>query len=561
MYLTHFGFVEKPFQLDSDPRFLWPGPRQLDALNALQYGAEENKGLLLLTGEVGTGKTTLISALTERIADRVVVARLPDPGLTRSEFFHFVADGFGIETDVRTKERFTALLKDFLAEVADSGRKALLIVDEGQIMTPGILREVRLLSNLEIQNRKLLNILLVGQNELLQKLHRIENDAVRKRISMRCSLEPLLRAETEAYIVHRLAAAGRSRRLFTQAAFDEIHAFTGGYPRQINILGDTTLYRAFETGVETIDRRVVVDCEERVRIPEHSAPAAADSRTVQVSPAPPVSLSGRRPAAIGIFLALLLIPCAVLLFGSTRPPRPALDPLALRALISTPYLPIQPAASWLSRADSVPASDRPSASGLQTGQTHSAAPSTPASSPGAADPPPVVIIPHQPSSSAGKPRPDASGPAKLPPRVSSVEDTGVPSENVRTSAAKAAQSPPEAASLGGSPADIPIKPAADIPASVLPAPRKVPVLQPPANVGRPPSAASGTGDPQPGTGPQQSTFAGAPDNRAPAQAGELPPAATSPQSGPSRVQLPSSEIDNPDPAAIFDWLLERRRTP
>lgn len=424
MVFAHFGLDETPFQLNSDPRFLWSGPRQQEVLNTLQYGIEENKGLLLLTGEVGTGKTTLISALAERVGDRVVVARLPDPGLTRKEFFHFVADGFGIKDRVRSKERFAEHLGTFLETVAGRGRRALLVVDEAQIMTPGILQEVRLLSNLEIRNRKLLSILLVGQNELLQKLHRPENDAVRKRIAIRCLLEPLQRNETEAYILHRLATAGCRRPLFTPAAFDRISAFSGGYPRQINILCDLALYFGCEAGVDIIDRQTVVHCEARIRIPDQPGPASPidDHLPVPVfDPArAPAAGSARRPVWIGMCLALVLLPCVVLLFGSSRTLQRLQEGRFWKTMISEPVIAMPPAVPWAPARKKVEErreSDlrvQPESAIEQSART--AFPETPAADP----PPPVVIIPHRTPKPAterhppGLPEGAASKPAMFP---------------------------------------------------------------------------------------------------------------------------------------------------
>jgi len=417
MDLLHYGLKERPFQLNSDPRFLWPGPRQLKALNTLQYGAEENKGLLLMTGEVGTGKTTLISALEERIALRVVVARLPDPGLTRKEFFHFVADGFGIKARVQSKKAFVDHLGGLLTDVAENGRSSLLIVDEGQIMTPEILREVRLLSNLEVRNRKLLNILLVGQNELEQKLRRAENDALRERISLRCRLEPLQRRETEAYIVHRLETAGRSQPLFSPGAFDEIFEFTGGYPRQINILCDMALQAGWEGRAGTIDRQIVVQSEKRVRIPQGTAPAVLTSGPYPAPvldsfrPSPAVEPgAGHRSAAMGIFLILVLVPSLFLLFGSSRQNRLLDEGRLWKTLISAPGFPNRPAAGRLSSGQGRTTQSRDS----QPRPSRELPPESPATdagrgaSPPSASPPSVVIIEHRSPAPAKKERPTAA---------------------------------------------------------------------------------------------------------------------------------------------------------
>jgi type II secretory pathway predicted ATPase ExeA len=514
MYLSHFELTEKPFQLNSDPRFLWPGPRQQEVLDTLQYGTAENKGVLLMTGEVGTGKTTLISALVERLADRVVIARLPDPGLTRREFFHFVADGFGIQDRIRTKENFTGHLGGFLGAVRESGRTALLIVDEAQIMTPGILQEVRLLSNLEARNRKLLNILLVGQNELLQKLHHSENDAVRKRIAIRCLLEPLLGNETEAYINHRLAAAGCRRRLFAPDALEEIFEFTGGYPRQINILCDLALYLGCKAGADIIDRQIVLDCEPRVRIPQQAEPAPSvveDLSTPvpgEVSiPVPPPRKSIRRPVLIGIFLLVLLVPGAVLLFGTLAPSRDTKGGGFLKTLRATPAAPVQPAAPWL--PEPTDAHENLPSTLLQLPEIRlplSPLQSAAQTQPPTGSPPPVVIIPHR-----------SEPPPTETPRTAA--DPALPSISVAPSDAVDPKTPSKAPPVSAPPEDRPADTAA-----ATEGPSEKPRIQPSA------------GSEKPSTPPPA-------ENR--------------------RKPLPtvSSEPPDRDPAAIFDWLLQSRRSP
>lgn len=513
MYLSHFELTEKPFQLNSDPRFLWPGPRQQEVLDTLQYGTVENKGLLLMTGEVGTGKTTLISALAERLADRVVIARLADPGLTRREFFHFVADGFGIQDRIRTKENFTGLLGGFLEAVREGGRTALLIVDEAQIMTPGILQEVRLLSNLEVRNRKLLNILLVGQNELLQKLHRPENDAVRKRIAIRCLLEPLLANETEAYINQRLAAAGCRRRLFAPDALEEIFEFTGGYPRQVNILCDLALYVGCEAGADFIDRQIVLDCEPRVRIPQQAgtAPSAAGGLSLSVpddapAPVPPPRRSGRRPVAIGIFLLVLLVPGAVLLFGTLAPSRDTEGDGFLKTLRATPAAPVKPATPWLpqptdmqhlpSKLLPLPEIRLPSSPLQSAAQTK----------PTTGSPPAVVIIPHRSERPPAEPPRTATDPA--PPSISAA-----PSDAVEP------KTPSKAPPVSAPPDDRP------------------------ADTAAAPEGSSEKRRMQPSAGSEKPSLPSPAESR--------------------RQPLPtfSSEPEDRDPAAIFDWLLQSRRSP
>ena len=297
MYLAHFKLREKPFQLNTDPRFLWLGRQHREALAKLQYGIQENKGLQLLTGDIGTGKTALISALADRfVDDNLLIAKLPDPGLVRNDFFFLVSNSFGINHRVQDKETFTEAFDNFLERTCERRQNALLIVDEAQIMSTEILEEVRLLSNMECRSTRLLNIILVGQNGFNQLLYRPENRAIRERITISYNLQPLTEAETEAYIAHRLKIAGAKTKVFTDGAVREIHAFSSGSPRQINIICDLALVLGFAKNTTKIDSRTITACKERVRIPKMSGltlpdeylPARVDSpsKTIRLPDSP-----------------------------------------------------------------------------------------------------------------------------------------------------------------------------------------------------------------------------------------------------------------------------------
>lgn len=286
MYLSHFKLRERPFQLNTDPGFLWLGRQHEEALATLRYGVQENKGILLLTGDIGTGKTALISALVDRLVDEnVVIAELSDPGLDRNDFFFLVSHSFGIHHRVQDKETFTEAFDQFLERTCKQGQKALLIVDEAQIISTEILEEVRLLSNMECRSTKLLNIILVGQNAFNQMLYKPENRAIRERITIGCTLQPLTEAETKAYIAHRLKIAGTEAKIFTDDAVREIHAFSNGSPRQINIICDLSMVLGFGKNATEIDSRMIAACKERMCIPNVSGtplpdeylPAKADS--------------------------------------------------------------------------------------------------------------------------------------------------------------------------------------------------------------------------------------------------------------------------------------------
>ena len=165
MYLSYYNLHTKPFQISTDPKFLWLGEKHKEALAALKYGIIDNKGFVLLTGDVGTGKTTLIHALINMLGEDVIVANISDPGLNIMDLYAFIAHAFGLNGKFRTKAEFLFCLKDFLDTSYKNGKIVLLIIDEAQRLRDDLLEEIRLISNIEKQDTKLINIFFVGQPE------------------------------------------------------------------------------------------------------------------------------------------------------------------------------------------------------------------------------------------------------------------------------------------------------------------------------------------------------------------------------------------------------------
>ena len=329
MYLHHFHIKEKPFLLNTDPRFLWLGTKHKEALNILEHGIKENKGLLLLTGEIGSGKTMLISALVSRLNyEEIVVARLPDPGLERREFFFLVARNFRIGRRVFSRESFTDALDRFLSTLYMEEKKALLIIDEAQIMTSSILEEIRLLSNIEYQHKKLFNIFLVGQNEFNIILLEPEHRSLKERISTSYNLELLSESETAEYISHRLKIAGAKKPIFTDNAMQEIHHFSNGSPRQINIISDMALVYGVENDKTLINREIIQACKNRVRVPLVPGRPLPDEPLFEEAkwhppeeykdtPDPVVQLNRtvRRMSWYSILALMILLPCGYMLYS------------------------------------------------------------------------------------------------------------------------------------------------------------------------------------------------------------------------------------------------------
>jgi general secretion pathway protein A len=288
VYTNHYKLEKKPFQIISDPQFLWLGDSHKEALAVLQYGILDNKGFLLLTGDVGTGKTTLINALIDSLGDEILAATVPDPGLEPLDFYNYVAFEFGKEELVKSKGEFIFWFRRFLNNAHQSSQRVLLIIDEAQRLDRQMLEEIRLLSNIELDGIKLLNIFFVGQNEFNELLWDQANRALRQRITINFSINPLSDEETGEYILHRLNIAGSEKPIFTPDAIADIASFSGGFPRTINIICDHALLTGYVAGKKKIDNSIIKECVEDLRIPnptqESSATSGSEMNVAQITP-------------------------------------------------------------------------------------------------------------------------------------------------------------------------------------------------------------------------------------------------------------------------------------
>jgi len=230
MYLKHFNLTERPFSITPDPRFLYMSARHREALAHLLYGLGEGGGFVQLTGEVGTGKTTICRCLLEQVPDNVDLALVLNPKVTGAELIATVCDELGIEYPAGTTsiKTLTDLLNRYLLDAHARGQRTVLIIDEAQNLSTEVLEQVRLLTNLETATQKLLQIVLIGQPELRDLLARNELRQLAQRVTARYHLEPISRGETAAYIRHRLQICGTSRSLFNKRAMDRIHELSGG---------------------------------------------------------------------------------------------------------------------------------------------------------------------------------------------------------------------------------------------------------------------------------------------------------------------------------------------
>ncbi|HET7625376.1 MAG TPA: AAA family ATPase [Verrucomicrobiae bacterium] len=258
MYLDYYGLTEPPFDITPNPRFLFYSAKHREAYNHLLYGIRERKGFVQLTGEVGAGKTTLCRAMLEQLNGNYSTALILNPILNADELMKAIATEFGL--DVRGMDRLdtVAAINNFLLWNVEQGKDAVLIIDEAQNLTEELLEQVRLLSNLETDNRKLLQIVLMGQPELRERLNSHNLRQLRQRITVRYHLQPLSQAEISHYILHRLQVSGANGAPhFTKAALWRIHHYTGGIPRLVNAVCDKALLAGFVNQRVELDYRVV----------------------------------------------------------------------------------------------------------------------------------------------------------------------------------------------------------------------------------------------------------------------------------------------------------------
>src|SRR6266568_2702134 len=253
MYEAYYNLEDPPFVLTPDPRFLLRSKGHHEILAALLYGITSQKGLMALVGDVGTGKTTLCRTLLRELPDSVQSALVLNPHLSDAELIGTILDDLGVERRGTTKGELMTTLSQYLLAAGSEGKTVLVIVDEAQQMSVESLEQIRILSNLETATRKLLQILLVGQPELEEKLKLNELRQLDQRIGIRCYLKPLPRKETYRYVEHRLRIAGLSGAVpFTRGALAKIYKYSRGIPRVINLVCDRSLMAGFSNRVREI---------------------------------------------------------------------------------------------------------------------------------------------------------------------------------------------------------------------------------------------------------------------------------------------------------------------
>ncbi len=297
MYTKYYGLGRKPFDLIPDPRVVFMSEAHQEALAILRYGVIARKGFLLLTGDVGTGKTTLLQLLVKSIAATIHICLIVNPALDLDGFYYFISSSYGLPEYDGNKARFLLNFSEFLRRCRENDERVLLIVDEAHVVSVDLLDEIRLLSNQDVENVGIMSIFLVGQPELNDRLAHERLLPLRQRIGVRFHLQPFSNQETRNYILFRLRKAGARRLdLFTAEAVDLIHQESGGTPRLINILCDHALLSGFAESRPRITVDIARDCVEEFHIPGEKRLAL-----------PEQNKKSRKGLMLLIFLLLLIV--------------------------------------------------------------------------------------------------------------------------------------------------------------------------------------------------------------------------------------------------------------
>ena len=335
MYEDYYGFVQPPFSLTPDPRFLYRSESHDLALQQVWQAIRRKEGFIVLTGDIGTGKTTLCRTLLEQFDQTTFTALILNPFLSVEELLREVLLSFGVVSrdalktgrlSTASKHELIRTLHDFLLSLVPLHGSAVLIIDEAQHLSPEVLEEIRVLSNLETNDQKLLQIVIVGQLNLMDVLHKTELRQLDQRISIRCSLKALTREEVEAYVTHRIwVARGSTAVTFTPKAFDLVHLLSGGVPRMINLICDRALMVACKSEVSRVTEDHVVGAATHLSIDVPKGKVKGERREGQAA------ATTRRWLPIAVAVALLLLAGTLFLFLG--------NPLDATAPVDTPPVP------------------------------------------------------------------------------------------------------------------------------------------------------------------------------------------------------------------------------
>ena len=258
MYNSYYGFKEPPFNLTPNSRFFYASNKHTEALHSLIYAIEQRKGFIVITGDIGSGKTTVCRTLLNKLDAKTEVALITNTHLTSKDLLLTILEDFEIDYKSGSKAKLISQLNDYLLDQLHKNHNVVLIIDEAQNLTPSVLEEIRMLSNLETEHEKLIQIILMGQPELKKILALNRLEQLRQRVSIYFHLTPLSKEETREYILYRLKVASNSdRQYFTEEALNKIYQYTRGVPRLINQLCDNALLTCYVDEKPTVDEKTL----------------------------------------------------------------------------------------------------------------------------------------------------------------------------------------------------------------------------------------------------------------------------------------------------------------
>ena len=332
MYHVHYNLNQKPFQMTADPKFIWLGKKHAEALAILQNGLHQNKRILVLTGNVGTGKTAVVNTLLEKIDENVIAVMIPDPALDSIDFYNILSIEFKMNKKFTSKEDFFSYIKAFLYKTSIQDKTILLIIDEAQRISHGLLEGLRQLSKIESSDTKPINIIMVAQNEFNAILNENRNSTFKRSIGVRYHLDPLNDSETDEYVNHRLKVAGSKKEIFSAEAKREIHCLSAGVPRLINAICDLALLSGYSSGKDSIDEKIIKECARELKISDSSENMAENERNsddgmeqsiAARNPRPRIRKFDLAPAIVGVLLFMIFTIYDLYPLQSQSPPTKA----------------------------------------------------------------------------------------------------------------------------------------------------------------------------------------------------------------------------------------------
>jgi len=260
MYYKHFGFNEPPFNLTPNSRFFYSSSKHLEALSTLVYAINERKGFVVLTGDIGSGKTTVCRALINKLDPKTQFALITNTHMSGKDLLVSILEDLEVEFERGSKSKLHSQLNAYLINQLRNDQNVVLIIDEAQNLTPSLLEEVRMLSNLETENEKLIQIIFLGQPELKKKLSLPKLEQLRQRVAVYFHLTPLSKEDTLLYVKHRLKiASGSNKEFFTDRALDLVYSFSKGTPRLINQICDSALLSGYIYEMKKVDEKLITE--------------------------------------------------------------------------------------------------------------------------------------------------------------------------------------------------------------------------------------------------------------------------------------------------------------